>query len=256
MKIKVTTAEYEKLADSVKALYKQSGEDYILDIDIKESDDYINLLDNRDTVLNEKKAEEKKRKALETENEKTHIKGLEEKQEYETLLDIKTEKFKTDITAASDKIHILQKQLENTLLDSAVESMAIKLAGDSAELIKPHLKDRMVMKDVDGQLKLFVTDVTGTASAMTLEQLSKEFEENKLYAPIIAGRNSSGGGAGGDGGHGGGGSEFTEWEGYFKPESRNLTKQAELLRSDPDLYKKLNEKYGANGRAQAFRQVG
>jgi hypothetical protein len=257
LKIKLTNEEHGALADSVKELYKKSGDNYILDVDIKESPDYIALLGNRNTVLDEKKAEEKKRKSLEDENEKTHIANLEEKQEYEKLLDIKTEKFKTDIKSANDKIIILQKQLENTLLDSAVESMSIKLAGDSAELIKPHLKNRLVMKDVDGQLKLFVTDVTGTASAMTLDQLSKEFEENNLYAPIISGRQSSGGGAGGDGGSSSGAAtDYAVQEAYFKPESRNLTKQSELLQIDPELYKKLSDKYGTQGRARMFKQVG
>jgi len=255
MKFKINKEEYDKLGEGSQAMYVAKGDDYVVDVDITESDDYINLTANRDTILNEKKEEEKKRKALEDTTDANHISQLEKDKEYEKVLSIKSEKFKTDLGTANDKSIKLQLQLEEVLLNSAVDGLAGVLAGDNAELMKPHIRARLVMKDVEGEQRLFVTDATGSASAMTVEALGKEFQENKLYAPILQGRRSSGGGSD-DNGAGGGGSEYSEWEVHFQPETRNLTKQSELMNSDKELYKKLNDKYGSSGRANMFRQIG
>ena len=257
MKFNLTKDEWEALSEPMKELYKAKGSGYQLDVDITKSDDYQSLYKNRNEILDEKKEEEKKRLESEDAKEKDHLKNLEEKQEYEKLLGIKTDKFKTDLKESGELVFKLQKQLEESIMTTAVDNLALALAGTNAELMKPHIKSRLTMQEVDGVQKLFVKDVTGTASAMTLEQLGKEFEGNTLFAPILQGRQSSGGGGNTNTGTGGG--DFTSFgdnEAHFKPETRNLTKQAELQAKDPELYKKLSEKYNTGGRARMYKQVG
>ena len=254
MKFTLTKEEHAALSEALQALYIEKGEGFQLDVDISQSPDMIALMKNKNDILDEKKKEEQLRLALEAQNEASHIENLEEKNEYEKLLGIKEEKFKTELQAATDNNHLLRKQLEATLLDASVDSIAFTLAGKNSELIKPHIRARMVMKDKDGELKLFVTDATGNASSMTLEQLQNEFKENPLYAPIIQGRDSSGGGDNGTGG--GGNADAAEAEKHFMPGTFNLTKQSELLKENPDLYNRMKEKYNSKSRAQTFRQVG
>ncbi|RLB66049.1 MAG: hypothetical protein DRH08_07085 [Deltaproteobacteria bacterium] len=252
MKFKLTKEQYNETSESVKSLYKEVDGTYILDVDISESDDFQRLLKNKNDILDEKKTEEQKRLALEDQNEQDHIKNLEEKQEYEKLLGIKEEKFKNELQKERDSVVVLKKQIETSMLDSAVNSLSSSLAGDRADLMRPHIRSRMVMKEVDGEQKLFITDVTGTASAMTVEQLEKEFNENELFSPILKGRQSSGGNSDNNG-QGGGASDFTEQEKYFMHETRNLTKQAELMKENPELYKQLSTKYNIGTRANMFR---
>jgi len=256
MKFKLTKVEYEALSDGSKESYKVSGDGYVLDVDVTESDDYQNLINNRNTVLDEKKNEEKKRLALEEEQERAKLKGLEDKQEYEKILGIKEDKFKQDLATSRSNETKLKLQLENSILDAAVESIAYGLAGERAELIKPHLKARMRMEEVNGVQSLIIKSTAGVDSQMTAEDLAKEFKENDLYAPLIAGRNSSGGGTFNDGGDGNNQSEYSKWEEFFIPATRNLTKQSELSKTDPEMFKKLSEKYNSQGRARVFRQMG
>jgi len=255
MKFRLTKEEYEALGDGAKEFYVVSGEGYAIDTDVTQSDDYQKLFNNRNDVLDEKKNEEKKRLALEEEQEKAKLKGLEDKQEYEKILDIKEGKHKDALSTARGESARLKLQLENSILNASVESIAYGLAGERAELIKPHLRARMRMVEVDGIQKLMITATDGTDSQMTKEQLVEEFTKNDLYAPLLAGRDSSGGGSD-NGGGGTPGNDFSQWEDHFKPETRNLTKQSELAKTDPDLYKRLAEKYNSQGRARVFRQGG
>jgi len=253
MKFKLTKEEYEALGDGVKEFYRESGDGFEIDTDVTQSGDYQKLYNNRNDVLDEKKTEEKKRLALEEEQEKAKLKGLEDKQEYEKILGIKEDKHKDSLSMARAESSRLKLQLENSILNASVESIAYGLAGDRAELIKPHLRARMRMVEVDGIQQLLITAPNGTDSQMTTTDLVDEFTKNDLYAPLLAGRGSSGGGS--DNGNGAGGaSDFTEWEAYFKPETRNLTKQSLLAKEDPELYKKLAEKHNSQGRARVFRQ--
>jgi len=77
---------------------------------------------------------------------------------------------------------------------------------------------------------------------LDMDTFTKDWTVGKGKAFISDGR--SGGGAGGSGGGGG----TDDYEQFFKPETKNMTKQQELKKVDPDRYTALDKKYNAQGK--------
>lgn len=99
-----------------------------------------------------------------------------------------------------------EQQLFGEINRLTSEAQAVKLAGeltDSPNLLLPHIKSRLVTEIVDGKAVVKVRDSDGDVGSMTIEDLRKEFNSNKEYAPILRGSQGSGSGAPGVGKGGG-----------------------------------------------------
>lgn len=159
-------------------------------------------------------------------------KSAEEKGEYKTLY----ETLKNDHEKTTGD---LQKQL-NTLLEQ--NHMMKKQNELSSALSKhdlvPELFDTAI-STIIGQIAL---DDKGEAKVGS--KPVKDFVDSWVTGPVgkhFIKNNRSGGGA-----EGGDGSEGSEEVGWFKKGTGtfNLTKQANLAKTNPTLYKKLKEQYG------------
>ncbi|WCD42731.1 head scaffolding protein [Pectobacterium phage Ymer] len=94
------------------------------------------------------------------------------------------------------KLGVSDGQLKTMLIDNYADALARELAGESASVILPHVKSRLELgTDDNGQ---YVTRITkdGKPSALTRDDLKKEFAENKTYAPILVGSQGAGSGGG------------------------------------------------------------
>jgi hypothetical protein len=111
------------------------------------------------------------------------------------------------------------------------QSLASELAvSGSAPLLLPHIARRLKVEIVDGTPITRVLDASGKPSAASVDELKKEFIDNKAFAPVIVGSRASGGGAAGAGGGGGAGTK------RFK----DLTEAERVA-----LYRESPEKYAA-----------
>jgi len=88
-----------------------------------------------------------------------------------------------------------------------------------------------ILTAFDGEKQIFDKESKPVTPSAWVESLRKESPHYFSKA--------SGTGAGGSGDGGG----ESDWEKHFKPETRNLTKQSELYKTDIELYNSLNAKY-------------
>jgi hypothetical protein len=65
---------------------------------------------------------------------------------------------------------------------------------DVAEIVMPHISKRLTTEYKDGKPVVRVLDATGNPSAMSIDDLKKEFQTNDKFAPFVIGSKASGGG--------------------------------------------------------------
>lgn len=134
-------------------------------------------------------------------------------------------------TAFDAKYGTLTSQIEKVMLDSAALKMATELS-TVPSLMVPHIRSRLRLEDVNGELVVHVADAAGKPSAATLDDLRNEMLQNKNFAPILIGSKASGGGA--NGGSGGGGAPK-------KLAEMNDAQRIQFKKDDPEGFRRQSE---------------
>jgi hypothetical protein len=80
-----------------------------------------------------------------------------------------------------------------------VDSTASRLAGElalpgHADVLRPHIERRLAMEIRNGMPQVRVLSIDGKASALTIDDLKKEFLSNGAFAPILSGTKANGAG--------------------------------------------------------------
>jgi hypothetical protein len=89
---------------------------------------------------------------------------------------------------------------QKMISDSTSGQQAVMLAAEmsipgSADVLLPHIKNRLTTEIQDGKPVLRVLDSQGKPSAMSVDDLRKEIESNPAFAPLLIGSKASGGGS-------------------------------------------------------------
>jgi hypothetical protein len=201
LKKKITKAEHEKLAEHFKGEYKEEGENFVLDIDGEEDTGALKRALDREKqeAKDAKKALGDMQKKLdELDNTDARKRG-----DIETLEKSWKTKLETREAELSGKIEKLQGATKKSLLVGTADKLASEISTVPALMAKV-IRERLHV-DFDGEEpSLKVLDVNGLISALTIDELKKEFLTNKDYASIITGSKASGGGASGADKKGGG----------------------------------------------------
>lgn len=232
LKFALTKEEFDALDDSVKALYGEKGDGYQLAVE--GAPDTEGLQRKNEELLKEKakwreereaaeklakqKDDEAKKLAEEQARKKGDIEALEKS--WQEKLTVREQELLAQVKEKDERLHTL-------LVDNVAQSLATKLAGDSAAILTPHIKSRLVVEDG----KTRVIDADGNPSALTLEDLEKEFKNNKLFAPVVIGSKATG--TGGKGGLTIARGEGKKWNDYTEAE------RIQLFKEDPEAFKAL-----------------
>lgn len=192
LKKKLTKAEYEKLSDALKSEYISDGDDYKLDLDGDEDTGALKRAKDRETQL--RRDAEKKAKELEEQLAAISDTDARKKGDIETL-EKSWQKKEGETKAAYDaRIAKLEGHIKTSLVDNVASQIAHKISSAPA-LILPHIKARLAA-DLEGDAPTTrVLDKDGKVSALSVEDLTKEFVANKDFSSIIIGSKASGGGA-------------------------------------------------------------
>lgn len=112
--------------------------------------------------------------------------------------------------AHTESVKNTLKALKNVTLDRTASELAAKLAGDSADLLKPIIEKRIKV-ELDGDRAITrILDAEGKASALTLADLETELRADKRFSRVVIASNASGSGAGSNRNTPPGGGTFTE----------------------------------------------
>lgn len=239
MALKRKLESLDGLSDDVKALYKQEGNVFVLDLD--GDDNNADALQKKiDDLLTEKKAAQAKQKQAEddaAEAAEVARKAKESKAE-------KDKDFESLANSYKEKIDTLETQIGNMRTEAVNErigSQAMKIAtevgaeGTNVELLSRFVKDRLKADD-EGNIK--VTDKDGNLVMNTFDDLVKEFKGGAEWAPFITGSKGSGSGAGGEKSGGGAPKKLSEM---------GDQERKELHESNPEEFSRLvSESRNAN----------
>jgi len=190
LKKKLTKEEYEKLSDAIKSEYVTDGEGYKLDIEGDEDTGALKRAKDREAQL--RRDAEKALKDAQDKLDALSSDDARKKGDIETLEKSWQKKIDDAKVESEAVINKFKTHTQKNLVDNVASSLAHKLT-KSPSLLMPHIKSRLVA-DFDGEEP--VTRILGTdgkISAMTLEDLEKEFVANKDFSVIITGSQASGG---------------------------------------------------------------
>lgn len=216
MGIKAILLSLEGLDDASKAHYTEKDGKFYLDVEGIDEHPAVGALkrakDHEKTLR--QTAETKLR---ETEDKLTEVEGTVEglrtgavpKSDVDALkasYDAKTVKQQKEF---DDKLAKQNSLIEKHLLDGTALAMATDIS-TAPSLLIPHIRSRLKLDEVDGELTVSIVDISGKPSAATLEDLKKEMLQNKTFAPILIGSKASGGGANGGSGGGGASKPFAQ----------------------------------------------
>jgi hypothetical protein len=257
VKAVVTREEFGGLPEAQSSLYRESGDNYVLDIEGVESHPSVAALKtNSDAIL-----EEKRRLKSDMEAQVDQLRGeidahdkgkreeAEKKGQYRELYEAEQKKRTEETSLLQNRYDSAMRQVDEKEVQSAASDLAHKLGGsDYAMGLMPHISPRLKVVDIDGKRELRVVDITGAISSHTMEDLVNELKGRSDLKPLIRGPGSTGGGAppagSNSGGNSSGGAPLGDWDQYFKQgDTWNLTKQGELFRTDREQYEKLKAKY-------------
>lgn len=185
LKRKVTKSEYEALSDVIKAEYKASGDGYVLD-----TDDATDLITARDKEKEARRKAEKEAKDAQDEldrlkeqknRENGDIAAIEKS--WQTKFD--NEKKRADTAEAS-----LTAERNDRHVTGAADKIAKRFT--VPELMRDRIAKRLTTETADGKTLVRVLDKDGKPSAMSVDELEKEFVDNADFKSIVIGSKASG----------------------------------------------------------------
>lgn len=167
---------------------------------------------NRDTILKEKKALERRlkdldgidpeeHKALKTAAEEAEKKKAAAEGNWKALEQQLQERHTKELGKREDRIKGLSAALERELIDAAA-TRAIAAEKGAVDLLLPHVRTRMRVVEEDGSYVAIVVDEKGNqrigekdGTKMSAEELVREMKSGEKYARAFDGSGASGSGA-------------------------------------------------------------
>lgn len=188
--MKLTKEQYDALPEGLKALYKADGDGYVATFVTAE--EVQGLRDNNAALLLEKKQAQDK----ETEAQRIAREAQEKADREAGNIAALDKSWGEKLTAAEAKaaadVERYQKALHAATVGSAATELAAKLFGPNAGIMKSHVLNRLTMEEKDGEFVVRVLK-DGKPSALTMDELDKEFRANKDFASVLTGSGAGGG---------------------------------------------------------------
>ena len=209
MALKYQLDSLDGLDDATKQLYTEKDGKYVLNVegvpDPSGGEDVDGLKRKRDELQDEAKKAKRERDELKQKMEELDKGNARDKGDVEALEQSYQKKIEELDKQAKEREQKLQGAIQDMTVNSEAQRMAQELAvdGESANVLIPHIKQRLSVEERDGEFRTVVLDEGGKPSANKPDELKSEFAENPAFKRVVAGSKASGGGA--DGGDQGGG---------------------------------------------------
>lgn len=190
LKRKIDKETYEKLNAEIKAIYRASGDDYLLDAE-DDSEPSAELKRAKDREAQNARDEKKRADALQAQIDELTGNDARKRGDIETLEKSWKEKLENTTKEFTTKLSTRDSFIRDTLVDSVAQKLASEISNAPAVLL-PHIKAR-ITADLDGETPTTkILDAQGKPSALTVDDLRKEFVANKDFSSIIVASKASG----------------------------------------------------------------
>jgi len=239
--LKTTKENYETLPEELRALLTEADDGYTLDPSkimpkedlgaLKRAKDY----EKEARVKAEEEIAKLKEKLTAKEQEVLDLRtGAVPKDDFDALKSSYEEKLSRVEEELQSQVEARTNALNKILVDSVASEIASEIS-TVPSLMKKEIISRLTTEEQNGEFVTRVLDKEGKPSALTIEELKKEFLDNKDFAPVLIGSKANGSGASGSQGAGSTQKKLSEMTGAEK---------IELFRNDRDTYDQLLEAEG------------
>lgn len=227
--LKYELENLDGVEESVKSLYEEKDGKYVLKIEgIPEPEDLEGLKRKNQEFMDEAKAAKRKARELEELARQKEEENARKNGNIEALEKSWGDKLAARETELLNEKQALEAQVYKLTVGSKATELAAKLAVPGSDsVLLPHISNRLQVETVDGEIKIRVLDLQGKPSALSIEDLEKEFRANEAFKPLIRASNASGSGA--SGGQGGGATK--------KPSEMTTAERQEWQLRDPSGFK-------------------
>jgi hypothetical protein len=236
MALKFEIDSLEGVDEAVKGLYVEHSGKYRLSVDgLPQGDSDVSGLKKKvDELLNEKKEAARKAKEAEEKAEAARLEAAKKNGDIDALQKSWEDKVAKIAGEKTAEVEGYKGMINSLTVGATATSIAAELAvPGSAEVLLPHVKNRLAVEIRENKPVVVVLDEQGKPSALTPDELKEEFRNKSAFAPLIAGSRATGAGHQGAG-SGGAVKKFNEYT------SGELT---ELLTKNPTLYTRLRDEY-------------
>jgi len=197
LKFQVDTLE--GLDESVQKMYVEKDGKFTLAIDgLPKTEDVAGLKAKVDELLTEAKNAKADKKKAEDAARKAADEAAIKSGDVDAITASWQKKYDKDVADAKAQADEALRMLRVEKVHSQAVQLATTLAlPGSADVLLPHIESRLSMEIKDGRAVAVVLDAMGKPSALTVEELGKEYANNAAFAPLIVASNAAGGGANG-----------------------------------------------------------
>jgi hypothetical protein len=229
MKYILTKEEFEKLPEALQGEYKLEGENATLTLEGHE-DAFVEKGKWQEAEKHRKNAETK---ALEVEKREAQLlKDIEAAKGNEKKIAELRESHEAEVARIKEENEAQLKEIKASQHRALIDAEATKFANEHftvPSIMKDAFAKRITVEEIDGQPVLRALEADGKASSKSLEQVQKEFLENKEFSSIIKASKGKGGGATPpEGGKGGGATKQVtraEFDGMSQAERLTFSKE-------------------------------
>lgn len=192
LKRKLDKATWEKLSEEFKAAYEEKDGNYVLSV---EGDDDVGEMKRaKDREVQLRKDAEKEARELKAKLDEITGDDAKKRGDVELLEKSYKEKMDKQKKEYEEKLTQRESFIKSTLIDAKALELASEIS-NSPVLLLPHIKARLTA-DLEGETPVTkIMDAKGNISALTMDDLKKEFVANKDFSSIIIGSKAKGSGA-------------------------------------------------------------
>lgn len=200
--LKLEAEKIDDIPEAARGFYEEAGGKFRLKVD--GVPDVAGLIAKRDELLAENRTFKSKAREAEEAAERARLEAIEKSGNVDALRKSYEEKFGKAESEWKGKLSEYEKHVQSLTVGQTATTLAATLAiPGSADVLLPHIRQRLSVEYRDGQPVTVVLDASGKPSAMTVQELQAEFLANPAFAPLLVGSKASGGGAAGGGRSGG-----------------------------------------------------
>lgn len=198
LKRKITKDEWESLDETKKGAYVESDGSYVLDID--DGDDSLtSALRAKEREKQLRKEAEQKLAEIEAQKASTEEEDLKRRGKIDVLEKSWNDKFASQQSEFEKQIESYKNFIVKSLGDDLAEKMSAEFYPDAPKVMIPHFRSRISVDfeaDETGNIvpKRRILDSTGKPSALTPDELKKEFLSNNEFSGMIKATQASGSG--------------------------------------------------------------
>jgi len=233
LKYQLTTEELEALDESVRSLYTDKDGTYVLAVEgIPEPEDTGALKRAKDHEKEARKQAEAKAKELEVRLRDLEDTKSRDRGDVKSLEESYQRKLQELETKARQENEKLTSIIKRNTVEAEARRLAAELSGPNADIILPHILQRMSVELDDEGPRVRVLDEKGVVTADTPEDLKNYFFTNQRYSPIIIGSKATGSGAAGAKSGGGVHKKLSEM---------TATEEALFAKQNPQKYQQMLE---------------